>query len=190
MFRFSWLPAKKNFVQPCWWVPSSPALPGNHLTSHICHARPPPPPPAPCAISPAWRQGSCDNFLLGSQHRPVRDQAGAALLPGACAAPTIQGLPCLGIVFTQNKDENVRIKIPYVKSDERLILKTIIFYFMYQYYLSHHLVFSHPLCTLWNISCKVAVVKLMNEWMVVVAVHLTPWWSWWWPCPCWSCWAG
>jgi hypothetical protein len=55
-----------------WWVPSSPALPGNHLTSHIWHARPPPPPPASCAISPAWRQGSRDNFLLGSQHRPVR----------------------------------------------------------------------------------------------------------------------
>ena len=48
--------------------------------------------------------------------------------------PTIQGLPCLGMVCPQNKDEVVRSGIPYVKSDERLIPKTIIFYFMYHYF--------------------------------------------------------
>ena len=37
----------------------------NHLSDILS---PPPPPPSPCAISPAWRQRNCDNFLLGPQH--------------------------------------------------------------------------------------------------------------------------
>ena len=59
----------------------------------------------------------------------MRDQAGAAVWPGACTAPTIQGLPRLGMVCPQNKDEVVRTGIPDVKSDERLNSKSIIFYF-------------------------------------------------------------
>ena len=100
-----------------WRVSCSTALPGHHTPPPIWHAGPPPPPPPPLGVSPAQWQGSSDMFLPWPQHWPTCDPTGAAVWSGACPVPHVQGVPCLGMVRSQNQNETPGLgEIPTLKT--------------------------------------------------------------------------
>ena len=117
-----------------WWMSCPPASPCHHPPEHVWHARPPPPPIAPPYVSPTRGQGRYHYIYPGPKLRPKGDPTSPTVWAGACSLPSLPGSPSLGLVCSQNKNENVRARnifnVKYASVQSVLVYQYIVLYFI------------------------------------------------------------
>ena len=79
-------------------------------------------------------QGGYDCLYPGPKLGPRGDPAGPALWAGACSVSSLPGSPSLGLVCSQNKNENVRARnifnVKYASVQSVLVYQYIVLYFI------------------------------------------------------------